>query len=671
MLGNKHTQVANLKALLMRYKTTKKIQTGLLRLSELTSSVTDLANFYQQLQHVIRRYFPADNLYIQLFTQPNNRMAEYFYVDELNCSPIGQQLNKDLVEFISAIGKPILINHDHVTFRDQQQIVRRPFPIRDDHTKLVNVWLVAPLIIENITIGLVGIKGFISDNKSIVHDLELIQFIAAHISSAILRNRIHEQLQSYNDEIEDVIFARTEHLQKNNIHLRKQAEERRHVEQQLYHAAHHDTLTKLPNRSMFIERLEQSLCHLKRHPNHRFAVLFVDLDRFKVVNDTLGHHVGDQLLIEISNRLADCVRGNDILARLGGDEFVILLDSLGHDDDAEEIALRVIDTINQSFSIDGQEVHTSVSVGITICERSYNSATEILRDADAAMYQAKAMGRGRLVFFDEAMRAELLANLSLEKDLRLAVTNQQFVLHFQKINDLNHTRTIGFEALLRWQHPTRGLLLPADFIAMAEETGLITDIEYWVIEAVSKQLVTWDTQPHFKNYFVSINLSGKHLSHTKSLQQLAKCIENNFAQPQRLVLELNEQALNNNVEVTLKQLTRLKKTGVKLALDNYGSGLSSLAYLNTLPFEFIKFAQSFIHSFNRNEKNLVLAQSLVQLGEQFGFRIVAEGIETQKQLTSAIAAGCEYGQGFFIGKPELYLQDANLTDHEGNGSHCA
>lgn len=671
MSDNKHTQVAKLKALLMRYKKTKKIQTGLLRLSEMTSSVTDLSDFYQQLQHVIQRYFPADNLYIQLFTQPNNLTAEYFYVDELNCSPIGQQLDKDLVEFIISIGKPILINHDHVTFRDQQKTVCRPFPIRNSQTKLVNVWLVAPLIIENITIGLVGIKGFISDNKSITNDLELIQFIAAHISSAILRNRVNEQLHSYNDDIEDVIFARTERLHKNNLQLRKQVEERRQVEQQLYHAAHHDTLTKLPNRSMFTERLEQSLRHLKRHPNHRFAVLFIDLDRFKVVNDTLGHHVGDQILIEISNRLADCVRGNDILARLGGDEFVILLDSLGHHDDAEEIAFRVIDTINQPFNIDGQEVHSSVSVGITICGHSYNSATEILRDADAAMYQAKAMGRGRLVFFDETMRAELLANLSLEQDLRLAITNQQFVLHFQKINDLNHTNTIGFEALLRWQHPTRGLLLPKNFIAMAEETGLITDIEYWVIAAVSKQLVTWDAQPQFKNAFVSINLSGKHLNHTKSLQHLTKCIHKHFEQPQRLVLEFNEQALNNNIELTLKQLTQLKKTGVKLALDNYGSGLSSLAYLNTLPFEFVKLAQSFIHSFNRNKKNLILAQSLALLGEEFGFRIVAEGIETEKQLAFAIAAGCEYGQGFFIGKPVEYQQRENLDDNEGNGSHCA
>lgn len=671
MLNKSEKQLFKLKTLLEQYKQTKKIQTGLLRLSELTSSVTDLSVFYQQLQQIIQRYFPADNLYIQLFTQPHNRSSDHFYVDHLNCAPIDQQLDADLVEFISSLGKPVLINHEHVSILEtDNKVTNRPFPNRNNETKLVDVWLAAPLIIENITVGLVGIKGFLGHSKALVNDLKLIQFIALHIASAILRNKANEQLKAYNDDIEDVIFDRTQHLQQSNFNLRKQVEERRKVEQQLYHAAHHDTLTKLPNRSMFTERLEHSLKHLKRHTNHRFAVLFIDLDRFKVINDTLGHHVGDQLLIQISDRIAQCIRGNDILARLGGDEFVILLDSLAHHDDAEEIALRIIETIKEPFTIDGQELFSSASIGIAICERNYNSSTEILRDADAAMYQAKALGRGRFVFFDDSMREELLANLNLEQELRKAVNEQQFVLHFQKINDLVSSETIGFEALLRWQHPKKGLLAPNEFLSMAEETGLITEIEFWVLTQTGKQLQTWDEEAAYKNTYVSVNLSGKHLVQTKTVKQLNQVIKDTFIAPERLIIEFNETAFSQNSEHTLKQLKLLKKTGVKLALDDYGSGISSLTYLNNYPFEFIKLDQLFVRSFTHNQKNLMLAKSLCSIGEYLGFRLIAEGIESQAQLDLAKSAGCEYGQGYFINKPQAILTNDD-TDNSADIIYCA
>ena len=668
MQNKSDKKLPKLTALLKQYKQTKKIQTGLLRLSELASTITDLSSFYPQIQQIIQTYFPAENLYIQLFTQPDNRSSDHFYVDHLSCAPIDQQLDSDLVEFISKLGKPVLINHQQVHILESKNTATcRPFPNRNGQNQLTDVWLAAPLVIENITVGLVGIKGFLGHSKQLVNDLKLIQFIAMHISSAILRNRANEQLKSYNNDIEDVIFDRTQHLQQSNFILRKQVEERRKVEQQLYHAAHHDTLTQLPNRSMFTERLEHSLKHLKRHPNHRFAVLFIDLDRFKVINDTLGHHVGDQLLVQISERIAQCIRGNDILARLGGDEFVILLDSLVHHDDAEEIALRIIETIKEPFNIDGQELFSSASIGIAVCERNYSSSTEILRDADAAMYQAKSLGRGRFVFFDDSMREELLLNLTLEQDLRKAVKEQQFILHFQKINDLTANSTIGFEALLRWQHPTRGLLTPGDFLSMAEETGLITDIEFWVIEQTGKQLEQWDKEQIFSNTYVSVNLSGKHIVQTKTVKQLTQVIQSNFNAPERLIVEFNENAFTQNSEQTLKQLKLLKKIGIKLALDDYGSGISSLTYLNNYPFEFIKLDQAFVRSFGQNNKNLLLAKSLCSIGEFLGFRLIAEGIESQAQYDLAITAGCEYGQGYFINKPTAML----VNNSTSNNTNCA
>ncbi|WNC72449.1 EAL domain-containing protein [Thalassotalea psychrophila] len=624
--------------------------------------------FYPALQKIIQQYFPAENLYIQLYTQANSAQAEHFYIDELSCSPIEQQLTPDIIDFIHNISNPVLINHDKVSIlNSDNSITERPFPTRKTQTHLIDVWLATPLLVEDVTVGIIGVKGFINPNHKALTNLELINFISMQIAAAIHRNRANEQLKLYSKDIEDIIFDRTQNLQKSNFNLRQQVEQRRKSELKLYYDAHHDALTKLPNRAMFTDRLEQSIKHLKRHINHRFGVLFIDIDRFKVINDTLGHHVGDELLIQMADRILECIRSNDIVSRLGGDEFVVLLDTLAHPDDAEDIASRIIETIKQPFTIDNQQLFSSASIGIAICDQHYQQATDVLRDADAAMYQAKAMGRGRLMFFDDSMRDELLANLSLEQDLRQAVNNQEFVLYYQKISELTGANTIGFEALLRWQHPTKGLLSPTSFLELAEETGLIIDIENWVVASVAKQIALWDIQPEFKGSFVSINLSGKHILQAKPVQQLSKLIQQHFNEPERLIIEFNEQAFNKQPERSLKNLKILKKTGVKLALDDYGSGQSPLNYLNNYPFEFIKLDQHFVRSFSTNIKNWELAKSLATLGESFGFRLVAEGIESQAQLDKVIAAGCEFGQGYFISKPA-----AIKADKQDDGiNHCA
>ncbi|OUS29512.1 hypothetical protein A9Q98_06220 [Thalassotalea sp. 42_200_T64] len=668
MAGSKRNVLIKLKLLLGQYKNNKRVQTGLLKLAELCGSVADLSCFYPALQKIIQTYFPAENLYIQLFTQANNPQGDHFYIDELNCSPIDQQLNPDIVDFITSLAKPVLINHDQVAILETENTVsKRAFPTRNPKTRLVDVWLASPLMVEGLTIGLIGVKGFINPNHQTKINLELIKFIALHISAAIHRIRANELLKLYSKDIEDIIFDRTQHLHQSNVNLRKQVEQHRQSELRLYYEAHHDTLTKLPNRAMFIDRVKHAIKHIQRHIDHRFGVLFIDIDRFKIINDTLGHHIGDLLLIQIADRIAECIRGNDILSRLGGDEFVILLDSLSHADDAEDIASRIIEAIRQPFIIEGQQLLSGASIGIAICDRSYTNATEVLRDADAAMYQAKAMGRGRLMFFAKSMREELLASLTLEQDLRQAVLNNEFVLYYQKISNLMHNKIIGFEALLRWQHPTKGLLAPAEFLSTAEETGLIIAIENWVLTSVAKQLTIWDNEGKLNHVFISINLSGKHILQNKSMQQLSQLVLQNFVEPQRLIIEFNEQAFHQQPDHSLINLKQLKKTGVKLALDDYGSGLSSLNYLNNYPFEFIKLDQCFVRSLGANDKNLELTKSLARLGESFGFRLIAEGIESQAQLDKVIEAGCEFGQGFFIGKP-VAVENAKSID---DINHCA
>ena len=672
MNGIKNNKFSKQASLLAKYKHTKRVQTGLLKLAHLCSSINDLSQLYSQLQKIISRYFPADNLYIQQFNDSDFNSVDHYFIDELNCSTVEQKFNPDVIDFIRNIGKPSLINHDHVfILEDDSGYTQRPFTSRNSQTHIVDTWLAAPLTIEHVTIGLIGIRGFVNPNNQVMANLKLIEFIATQIAAAIHRVKADAKLKLYSKDIEEIIFDRTQQLQQSNFQLRQQVEQRRKSELKLYYDAHHDTLTKLPNRAMFSERLEQSIKHLQRHTNHRFGVLFIDLDRFKVINDTLGHHIGDELLIQVSERILQCIRGNDILSRLGGDEFVILLDSISHPDDAEEIANRIIETIKQPFAVEDKQLHTSVSIGITICDQHYKSATEVLRDADAAMYQAKAMGRSRLMFFDQAMREELLANLAIEQDLRQAVSNQEFVLHYQKISNLNNQQTMGYEALLRWQHPSKGLLSPSEFLPMAYETGLIIDIENWVVTQVGKQFDFWQSQQEKQHTFISINLSGQHILQTKMLNRIIKTIKQHIAQPENLILEFNEQAFGQHSDQMIKNLKSLKKTGVKLALDDYGSGLSSLNYINKYPFEIIKLDQSFVRSFSQNNKNMALAKSLSALGQAFGFRLVAEGIESLQQLENVIEIGCEYGQGFYLSKPSAINNSVPNNLDDDNINHCA
>lgn len=469
--------------------------------------------------------------------------------------------------------------------------------------------------------------------------------------------------QEHRTELEAVVAERTQELQAANLNLRMQMAERRKAEQQLYFDAHHDALTKLPNRAMFSDRLSYAIRHLKRHPNQRFSVLFIDLDRFKMINDTLGHHVGDLFLIEIANRLRACVRDNDVLARLGGDEFVVLLDAL-NSDDTEEVASRIINEIEQPYIIESNTLYSNASIGIALCSNHYSNADEILRDADAAMYQAKSLGRGRYVFFDESMREKLIATMSLEQELRIAIEKQQFSLYYQKISDLDSSAIIGFEALLRWNHPTKGLLTPSEFLYLAEETGIILTIENWVIEEVSRQLLLWDNDVEYQHAFIAINLSGRHLTQVNQLNKLVSLIKQQAFNPQRLILEFNESAFSHHGEIALKSLRKLKLLGVKLALDDYASGISSFNFLHSYPFEFIKLDRAFIGSLTHSSKNLSLVKALHELGEQFGYRLVAEGIESEDVMKKLHSVGCDFGQGYYISRPKKLEETPSCEQDE-------
>ena len=630
----------------------EQVHTALLEIAQMSSTEQTIDDFYRNLHQRIKPLLPAQNLYIGLLTQDLDHVEYPYFVDERLLNPGIQPSNSVLLQLVLEAAAPVLVTSKQIkSLADVNQLSVKTINQQRQQDNMSAAWLAAPLIEQGQIFGVLTLQDYHDPNAYQDSDLSLIRFISQHIATAVLRKRRQQQAIENKIALERMVDQRTQALQQANDKLVMQIEERKKAEAQLYFDAHHDTLTRLPNRAMFSDRLAHALKHLKRHPNHRFAVLFIDLDRFKMINDTLGHQAGDEFLIEIAKRLKYCVRDNDLLARLGGDEFVILLDSPNSQEDIEEIATRIIDHVSLPFEIQENQLFSNASIGIAPCRQHYQNADEILRDADAAMYQAKALGRGRYVFFDDSMREQLIATMTLEQELRVALEQQQFELHYQEISNLNDPRPMAFEALLRWRHPSKGLLSPEHFLLTAEENGLILAIEAWVVEQVCQQLQAWQQHDDYQHVFISINLSGKHLIQANKVNQLIKLIEQSTEQPERLILEFNEAAFLQNTELALRALRKLKSTGVKLALDDYCSGFSSFSFLHSYPFEFIKLDRSFIKAINTSDKNLTLIKALHQLGEQFGYRLVAEGIESQNMLNKLQQAGCEFGQGYHISRP--------------------
>lgn len=636
-----------LKSLLKKYRSLKRVQSGLLKLSELASTATDMDEFYADFETILTSFLKTDSFHIALVNNEQKlQMSFCHHLQEKNLLPLLEKNDwrESLTSIVFNTKKPLHCNkRQRETLSDCGEITLYSIDCVD--------WLGVPLIRNDDVIGVLALQCY--QHKTTFDDnaLTLLTLVAEHLVTAILRVKNQSLALASKAQLAQLVFERTKELEASNANLRRQIDERRKAEERLYFEAHHDALTKLPNRAMFSDRLTYAIQHFKRHINRSFSVLFIDLDRFKMINDTLGHHAGDLFLIEIANRLRGCVRSNDVLARLGGDEFVVLLDCFESEDDVEDVAARIIRAIEQPYDLEGNTLYSNASIGIALGGRQYKDANEVLRDADAAMYQAKSLGRGRYVFFDESMREQLLATMTLEQELRIAIKENQFELHYQKISDLNNTNTIGFEALLRWNHPSKGLLTPSEFLALAEETGIILTIETWVVEEVSRQLQEWQHSDEYCHAFIGINLSGRHLTQTNQLNKLIKLIKLHTIEPHRLILEFNESAFALHPELALKGLRTLKDFGVKLALDDYGAGLSSFNFLHSYPFEFIKLDRSFIRTLTHNSKNLSLVKALHDLGEQFGYRLVAEGIETQDVLNKLHSVGCDFGQGYHISRP--------------------
>src|SRR5215207_3648578 len=441
---------------------------------------------------------------------------------------------------------------------------------------------------------------------------------------------------------------------------------RKEMEERLLHDAFHDALTGLPNRALFMDHLELAVERAKRpRKRYLFAVLFLDLDRFKVINDSLGHTMGDQVLVATAARIQKCLRHLDTVARFGGDEFAVLLDGVEDANDTIRVAQRLQREVTTPINVGGHEVFTSVSIGIALSNTGYERPEDVVRDADTAMYRAKAAGKSRYEIFDTGMHSRAVALLKLETDLRRAVEREEFVVHYQPIVSLSDDSVRGFEALVRWRHPERGLVSPSEFIPVAEETGLIIPLGRWVLREACRQmhqLQAASAGP--RPLSLSVNLSGKQFMQLDLVGQVKEILQETGFDPRRLQLEITESSVIENTETVTEMLLQLRALGIRLSMDDFGTGYSSLSYLHRFPIHTLKIDRSFVSGGDAENE---IVRTIIMLARNMGMDIVAEGVETKEQLAYLKELKCEYGQGFLFSRPLDLDAACRLLEEAGAG----
>lgn len=615
----------------------ERLQEALFQVAQLATADIDENAFYARVHSVVGRLLDARNFFIALLSDDRTKLEFPYYMDVGVQRSLSRPLGRGLSEYVMRCGEAWSgSREDILALAHSGEVV--PHHIGEPSA----CWLGVPLKVDEAVIGVVVVQSYDPSASYGTAEQELLSFVALQIANSIYRRRSAAALHQANLQLEHRVEERTREL-------RAEIARREQMQQQLHHQVMHDPLTGLPNRGYLRERLDAVLDMIQHEPHRRCALLYLDVDRFKVINDSLGHLAGDEFLKAIAMRLMAHVREPDMVARLSGDEFAILLEDIEVTATATAIADRVLHAVAAPLRIAGKELEPSVSVGIACGDASYLDADEVIRDADMALYQAKQLGRKRFAVFDEALAKDMVDVLAMESELRKALRQNEFEPHYQPILRLGDGQIVGYEALLRWNHPQRGLLKPIDFVRIAEDSGLIEAIDWRLFELSCRLLA----QKGPADSFVTFNVSALHLRHVDFDVRVLKMLERTDLPPTRLIAEVTEGALLDNPESVRAVLDRLRSAGVGAALDDFGTGYSSLSYLHSLPMRMLKIDRAFVHELDKggSSNSTTVVAAILALAHALNIQVIAEGIETQAQYDALLSMGCEMGQGYLLGRP--------------------
>jgi len=616
----------------------ERLQAALYQIAALTNSEDTSERFYRHVHAIVGELINADNFYIALASEDGTTVSFPYAEDQHERDWSTRSFRRGLTEYVLRTGKPQLVDVAGV-----QALLEAGEIDAEMMRKPTLMWLGAPLLGVDGPVGVVAVQTYDADVDFDEHDAELLTFVSYQLANSIQRRKAAEALKRANALLEQRVEERTGEL-------REQITVREQIEAQLQHQVMHDALTGLPNRVYLRDRLERAIARMRRDPSQGIGLLYIDVDRFKVVNDSLGHLAGDEVLKEVALRLAACVREPDVVARLAGDEFAILLEHAQLPETAAKVAQRVLRSMQPAMSVGDRELQVSVSIGIAIIDGDYESSDRILHDADLALYRAKTAGRNRFVLFDDAMQHTAMGVLDLEQALRDALINDEFMPYFQPVVRLADGAVVGYEALLRWQHPQRGVLTPGEFLQVAEDSGLIEAIDWRMFRLAlecSRELVR-------DGGYITLNVSPRLFQQEDFDRQLLALTTEIGFDPARLRLEVTEGTLLGDPEAMVAVLQRLREANVEAALDDFGTGYSSLGHVHRFPLKMIKIDRSFIAPFSAgvSPRSSAVIEAILALGHALGVEIVAEGIETEYQREMLTTMGCDYGQGYLFARPQ-------------------
>lgn len=635
-------QLANheLQAEIAERKRAEKLQGALFRITDMANTSVTLEHFYAAVHGVVDELIVARNFYIALLDDDGQTLHFPYSIDERDPVRKSRRVGHGLTEYVIDCGKPLLAQPEVVA-----KLTAAGKAVQ--HGQPAHSWLGVPLLQGGESRGCVVVQSYSPEVRYTAHDQNLLSFVAHHIGNGLARQRARESLRAAHLELEHRVEERTFELAEANAKLMAQMGERVRAEQRLTYQATHDALTGLPNRAFLLDSLAAEISLAQLGQGGDFAVLFMDLDRFKLVNDSIGHAAGDELLIEVARRITAQVRESDLVARLGGDEFAMVIHYQADTQEVVDFATRLLEALSQPMWVAGRELFPAASIGIAAWHPRYQRGEELLRDADAAMYRAKAQGRDRSVVFDEAMREAAMRSLDLEADLRRAINGRDFSPFYQPIVRLEDGQAIGHEALLRWHHERRGLLLPAEFIALGEDSGLIEQVDWLLYEQVAQRIASG------VQGYISVNVSPRHFRSPDFAERLLALFNSVGANPAQLRVEITEMALLDDAPRTLRMLQLLRENGVLAQLDDFGTGFSALSYLHRFPISALKIDRSFVSGISdvHRPESVGLVRAILALASTLGIETIAEGVETEVQLRTLRGLGCGYGQGYLLGRP--------------------